>query len=99
MLADKPLSGNAEDWANLISRFGGNGLALKLVGDSIRQVFGGDIGAFLGRKTAPNGPGSRSKRCAAWTIIQRASLLNCAKIATCPAFCGLYTTPRSIGRC
>src|SRR5260221_3812873 len=47
LLADKQLSGNAADWANLISRFGGNGLALKLVGESIRQVFGGDIGAFL----------------------------------------------------
>ena len=29
------------------ARGGGNGLALKLVGESIRQVFGGDIGAFL----------------------------------------------------
>ncbi len=47
LLADKQLSGNAADWANLIGRFGGNGLALKLVGESIRQVFGGDIGAFL----------------------------------------------------
>src|SRR5216683_5683418 len=47
LLADKQLSGTAEDWANLISRFGGNGLALKLVGESIRQVFGGDIGGFL----------------------------------------------------
>src|SRR6202158_5212822 len=47
LLADKELSGNAEDWGNLIARFGGNGLALKLVGESIRQVFGGDISAFL----------------------------------------------------
>jgi len=47
LLADKQLSGNAEDGGNLIARFGGNGLALKLVGESIRQVFGGDIGAFL----------------------------------------------------
>jgi hypothetical protein len=46
-LADKQLSGNAEDWANLIARFGGNGLALKVVGESIREVFGGVIGAFL----------------------------------------------------
>jgi WD40 repeat protein len=47
LLADKQLSGNTEEWTNLIARFGGNGLALKLVGESIRRVFGGDIGAFL----------------------------------------------------
>jgi transcriptional regulator with XRE-family HTH domain len=47
LLADKQLSGNAEDWANLIGRMGGNGLALKVVGESIREIFGGDIGAFL----------------------------------------------------
>ncbi len=47
LLADKQLSGNDQDWANLISRFGGNGLALKVVGESFRPVFGGDIGAFL----------------------------------------------------
>jgi hypothetical protein len=28
-------------------RFGGNGLALKVVGESIRELFGGEIGAFL----------------------------------------------------
>src|SRR5438270_3216585 len=47
LLADKQLSGTDEDWANLIARFGGNGLALKVVGESIRQVFDGDISAFL----------------------------------------------------
>ncbi len=47
LVADKQLSGESEDWANLIARLGGNGLALKLVGESIRQVFGGDIHAFL----------------------------------------------------
>jgi WD40 repeat protein/transcriptional regulator with XRE-family HTH domain len=47
LLADKQLLGNTEDWAKLISRFGGNGLALKVVGESIREVFGGDIHAFL----------------------------------------------------
>jgi hypothetical protein len=34
-------------WANLVARYGGNGLALKLVGDTIRQVFAGDVAAFL----------------------------------------------------
>src|SRR5262245_4707977 len=47
LLADKQLSGTAADWAELIARFGGNGLALKVVGESIREVFGGDLGAFL----------------------------------------------------
>src|SRR5438445_729653 len=47
LLADKQLSGDEEDWADLVFRFGGNGLALKVVGESIREVFGGDLGAFL----------------------------------------------------
>jgi WD40 repeat protein/transcriptional regulator with XRE-family HTH domain len=47
LLANKRLTGSDADWDNLVSRFGGNGLALKLVGESIRQVFGGDIGVFL----------------------------------------------------
>ncbi len=49
LLADKQLSGNDADWANLMARFSGNGLALKVVGESISQVFDGDIGAFLGQ--------------------------------------------------
>src|SRR5438105_15259850 len=47
LLAAKQLAGNDEDWAELIARFGGNGLALKVVGESIRQVFDSDIRAFL----------------------------------------------------
>jgi WD40 repeat protein/transcriptional regulator with XRE-family HTH domain len=47
LLADKQLAGTDEDWADLITRFGGNGLAMKVVGESIRQVFDGDIAAFL----------------------------------------------------
>ena len=47
LLTDKQLSGTDEEWAKLIGHFGGNGLALKVVGESIRQVFDGDIGAFL----------------------------------------------------
>src|SRR5947209_3414493 len=50
LLADKQLSGSDEDWANLIARFGGNGLALKVVGESIRQVFDGEITAFLNQE-------------------------------------------------
>jgi WD40 repeat protein/transcriptional regulator with XRE-family HTH domain len=47
LLAHKELSGDDRDWANLVARFGGNGLALQVVGESIRQVFGGDIGAYF----------------------------------------------------
>jgi hypothetical protein len=31
----------------MVARFGGNGLALKVVGESIRQLFDGDIAKFL----------------------------------------------------
>jgi WD40 repeat protein/transcriptional regulator with XRE-family HTH domain len=54
LLAHKQLSGTPDDWANLIGRFGGNGLALKMVGESIHQLFGGDIGTFLDE----SGPGT-----------------------------------------
>src|SRR5437588_6179507 len=47
LLADKQLAGTDADWTELIARFGGNGLALKVVGESIRQVLDGDIAAFL----------------------------------------------------
>jgi hypothetical protein len=47
LLSNQGLSGDAEDWANLIGRYAGNGLALKVVGETITHVFGGDIGAFL----------------------------------------------------
>jgi hypothetical protein len=47
LLASKQLAGDGDDWADLITRYGGNGLALKVVSERIKQVFGGDIGAFL----------------------------------------------------
>jgi WD40 repeat protein/transcriptional regulator with XRE-family HTH domain len=47
VLAPKQLVGNSEQWAELVARFGGNGLALKLVGERIRELFGGEIGLFL----------------------------------------------------
>jgi WD40 repeat protein/transcriptional regulator with XRE-family HTH domain len=52
LLAHKQLSGDEEAWADLIAHYGGNGLALKVVGETIRQVFGGDIGAFLAESGA-----------------------------------------------
>lgn len=47
LLADKQLSGSDAEWSDLVGRFGGNGLALQVVGESIQQVFGGDIATFL----------------------------------------------------
>ncbi len=47
LLATKQLAGDDDQWSRLVALYGGNGLALKVVGESIRQVFGGDIGAFL----------------------------------------------------
>jgi WD40 repeat protein/transcriptional regulator with XRE-family HTH domain len=47
LLAAKQLVGTGEEWAELTSVFGGNGLALKMVGETIRELFGGDVGGFL----------------------------------------------------
>jgi WD40 repeat protein len=51
LLADKQLAGDKEAWATLVDRYGGNGLALKMVGETIRQVFEGDVAVFLGDAT------------------------------------------------
>jgi hypothetical protein len=47
LLADKQLSGSSDQWRQLTIRFGGNGLALKLVGETIRELFAGDLAGFL----------------------------------------------------
>jgi WD40 repeat protein/DNA-binding XRE family transcriptional regulator len=47
LLAPKQLIGNPQQWAELVVRFGGNSLALKLVGERIRELFGGEIGLYL----------------------------------------------------
>jgi WD40 repeat protein/DNA-binding XRE family transcriptional regulator len=47
LLAHKQLAGSSAQWAALLARFGGNGLALKVIGESIREVFGGAIGLYL----------------------------------------------------
>jgi WD40 repeat protein/transcriptional regulator with XRE-family HTH domain len=47
LLASKQLEGSPREWAELLAHFGGNGLALKVVGERIREVFGGEIGSFL----------------------------------------------------
>jgi NACHT domain len=47
LLAAKQLVGTRTQWTELVVRFGGNSLALKLVGETIHERFGGDIGRFL----------------------------------------------------
>src|SRR5205085_11484682 len=39
--------GNDAAWQHLVSRYGGNPLALKVVGQTIAELFGGQIAAFL----------------------------------------------------
>jgi WD40 repeat protein/DNA-binding XRE family transcriptional regulator len=47
LLGPKQLAGTSEQWTELVARFGGNGLALKVVGETIRELFDGNLGAFL----------------------------------------------------
>jgi len=47
ILKDKGLQGTEYTWEALITYYGGNPLALKLVGQLIREVFGGSITTFL----------------------------------------------------
>ncbi len=47
LLADRQITGTQDDWRNLVARFSGNSLALKVVGESIRELFGGAIAPFM----------------------------------------------------
>jgi hypothetical protein len=47
LLRDKELSGVQEDWEQFVQHYSGNPLALKIVAASIRELFGGDIAAFV----------------------------------------------------
>jgi WD40 repeat protein/transcriptional regulator with XRE-family HTH domain len=51
LLMDKGLSGSDESWLALSAKYSGNPLALKVVSETIRELFGGDIGAFLRAET------------------------------------------------
>jgi WD40 repeat protein/transcriptional regulator with XRE-family HTH domain len=50
VLRDKGLSGPDETWSSLASRYSGNPLALKIVAETIREVFDGDVKDFLGEE-------------------------------------------------
>src|SRR5207237_5013804 len=47
LLRDKLLAGDEAAWDELVDRYAGNGLALRIAGESIRHVFGGNIAGFL----------------------------------------------------
>lgn len=47
MLKGKGLFGESHAWSMLIDHYAGNPLALKIVAESVRELFGGDIAAFL----------------------------------------------------
>jgi WD40 repeat protein/DNA-binding winged helix-turn-helix (wHTH) protein len=52
LLTGTGLIGSDASWLTLIERYSGNPLALKLVAETIREIFGGDIAAFLAEETA-----------------------------------------------
>ncbi|MFN8489013.1 MAG: BTAD domain-containing putative transcriptional regulator [Caldilineaceae bacterium] len=47
MLTARGLTGPTADAASLVERYSGNPLALKLVAQTVQELFGGDIAAFL----------------------------------------------------
>lgn len=47
ILRDKGLFGSQQDWTKLVQLYSGNPLALKLVSEPIRELFGGNIATFL----------------------------------------------------
>lgn len=47
ILRHKALKGSEQGWLRLVQRYAGNPLALKCVGETIAEIFGGDIDAFL----------------------------------------------------
>src|SRR5207248_1319352 len=55
LLQDKGLVGDDTAWQELVARYGGNPLALKVVGQSIAELFGGEIRALLAYATEPVG--------------------------------------------
>ncbi|HKC76258.1 MAG TPA: helix-turn-helix domain-containing protein [Chloroflexota bacterium] len=50
LLGRRDLVGDAASWQALVERYAGNPLALGVVGETIKVVFGGDIAAFLAQE-------------------------------------------------
>src|SRR5262249_25022418 len=55
LLHDKELDGDDVAWHALIERYGGNGLALRVVGETTRELFGGSIAEYLEFANATTG--------------------------------------------
>jgi transcriptional regulator with XRE-family HTH domain len=51
LLAEKELVGTEADLTSLIEVYGGNPLALKIVAETIKDLFGGEVGEFLAEGT------------------------------------------------
>src|SRR5205807_6154240 len=47
LLAEKGIAGTASEYARLIEAYSGNPLALKIVAETIVELFGGEIAPFL----------------------------------------------------
>jgi WD40 repeat protein/transcriptional regulator with XRE-family HTH domain len=47
LLQERGLSGSDEAWTRLVEHYSGNPLALKLVSGTVRELFAGDVAAFL----------------------------------------------------
>jgi WD40 repeat protein/transcriptional regulator with XRE-family HTH domain len=47
LLSDKELFGEQADWEHLVQHYSGNPLALKIASATVRDLFGGDIAAFV----------------------------------------------------
>ena len=62
LLADRELRGDDRAWADLIATYAGNSLALKMVGETIGELFGGDITAFIAYIKETYGTAVRSIR-------------------------------------
>jgi hypothetical protein len=55
LLRDKNLAGTSVAWTKLVEHYGGNGLALRIIGETIRELFGGNIVDFLTDVDGPHG--------------------------------------------
>ncbi len=49
LLQDRGIFGNQPAWSDLVQRYTGNPLVLKIVAETVRELFGGDITAFLAK--------------------------------------------------
>jgi hypothetical protein len=55
LVSEKKLKADGQAWLTLVDRYDGNGLALKIVGETILQVYDGDVAAFLADASARYG--------------------------------------------